>query len=451
VLATSILASSLAFVDGSVVNVALPAIGRAFSARADALQWCINAYLVPLSALLLLGGAAGDRFGRRRLLLLGTILFGLASLACAVAPTLATLLAARFVQGVGAAMVMPSSLAILGQTFSGPAKGRAVGIWAAASGIAAAVGPVLGGWLVDLGSWRAIFLINLPIAAAAILLTFLYVSDEQEPHAGALDVQGGALITAGLGALIWTLTVASGPRGWTRSAALTGLGSIALIGAFAVVEKQRQSRALIPLALLASRSLMALNLVTLLLYGALGALLVLVPYVLIEAQQYSGSQAGAALLPFPVVMVAISPFAGAFSERAGARMPIAAGSIAVGVGMLLTLRLHPMASYWSGLFPALVVMSIGMSFAVAPLTSAVLGQVEARYSGAAAGLNSAIARTGGLVATALVGVVFAAHGEALLRSFHATMAIGALVCCGAFIIALTLPGSAEARSKPAVQ
>ena len=438
VLATSVLASSLAFVDGSVVNVALPAIGRAFAAKPDALQWCINAYLVPLSALLLLGGAAGDRFGRRRLLLSGILVFALASLACALAPSLAYLLIARFVQGIGGAMLMPNSLAVLGQTFSGTAKGSAVGIWAAASAIASAIGPVLGGWLIDLGSWRAIFLINLPIAGAAIALTLRYLSNDRDLRAEPLDLRGAALITAGLGALVGTLTVASGPQGWTQSAVITGLSALVLLVAFVIVERQRHSRALIPLALFASRGLVGLNLVTLLLYAALGALLVLVPYVVMEARQYSGSQAGAVLLPLPIIMILISPAAGALAERVGARLPIAIGSLVVALGMLLTLRLNATTSYWTGLFPAIVAVAIGLSCAVAPLTTAVLSQVEARYFGVASGLNSAIARTGGLVATALVGVVFASHAEDLIRAFHVAMAIGALACCGAALLGFAL-------------
>jgi len=440
VLSTSVLASSLAFVDGSVVNVALPAIGRTLSAHADALQWTVNAYLLPLSAVLLLGGAAGDRFGRRRLLVWGTTLFALASLGCAVAPSLGLLLTARFLQGVGGAMLMPNSLAILGQTFSQEEKGWAVGIWAAASGIAGALGPVLGGWLIDLSSWRAIFLINLPIAGAAILMALRYVPADRERQAGALDLSGAALVTAGLGALTGSLTLAGGPAGLTRTAGLLGLGAIVLLFTFIIVEIRRGDRALVPMVLFTTPTLVGLNLLTLLLYGALGVLLVLVPYVLIEALHYSGAQAGASLLPLPIVMVVISPYAGSLAGRVGARLPIAIGSSVVGSGLLLTLRVGPSTSYWSGLLPAVAVVALGLSAAVAPLTAAVLGGVEARYTGVASGLNTAIARTGGLLATALVGFVFASHGQNLLRSFHATMEVGCAVCWGAALCALMLVG-----------
>lgn len=440
------LASSLTFVDGSVVNVALPAIGRALAANASALQWTVNAYLLPLSAMLLLGGAAGDRFGRRRLLLWGTTLFALASLGCALAPGLELLLAARFLQGVGGAMLVPNSLAILGQTFTGERKGRAVGIWAAASGITGALGPVLGGWLVDLGSWRAIFLINLPVAAVAIVLALRYIPADRTGRGEPLDVSGAALVTAGLGLLTWALTLAGKPAG-TR----TVTGSMALVAAgllliFIIVEIRRGDRALVPTTLFSAPSIVGLNLATLLLYGALGALLVLVPYVLIQALQYSAAQAAAALLPLPIVMVLISPFAGSLAERVGPRMPIAVGSIAVGLGMLLTLRIGVATSYWMGLLPAIIVVALGLSAAVAPLTSAVLSEVEARFTGVASGLNSAVARTGGLLATAMVGFVFASRGVGLLSSFHRAMAIGAIVCWGAALGACVLVRGPRAQT-----
>jgi EmrB/QacA subfamily drug resistance transporter len=449
VLATSVLASSLAFVDGSVVNVALPAIGRALSADADALQWTVNAYLLPLSAMLLLGGAAGDRFGRRRLLVWGTMLFAVASLVCALAPHLALLLTARFLQGVGSAMLMPNSLAILGQTFTEAEKGRAVGIWAAASAIAGALGPVLGGWFVDLGSWRAIFLINLPLAAVAVVLALRSIPEDRGQRQNPLDVSGAVLVTAGLGALTWVLTLAGGPTGPTRITGLMALGAIGLLLLFVVLETRRGDRALVPITLFSTPTVVGLNLVTLLLYGALGALLVLLPYVLIEALRYSAAQAAAALLPLPVVMALTSPGAGSLAESVGPRMLILVGSIALGLGMLLTLRTGPSTSYWTGLLPALIVIALGLSAAVAPLTTAVLNEVEVRFTGVASGLNSAVARTGGLLATALVGFVFASRGVGLLRSFHITMAIGAVVCWGAALSAGVLIRSAHAQGRGA--
>ena len=276
VIATTIMASSLAFIDGSVVNVGLPAIGRSFHADAIGLQWVVNAYLLPLSALLLLGGAAGDRCGRRRLLIAGVLLFGIASLACAVAPTLILLLLARFVQGASAAMLMPNSLAILGQSFSGEAKGRAIGIWAATGAAAGAIGPVLGGWLIDAGSWRVAFLINVPLSAAAIVLASRYVDRNVDDTAGSLDWLGGALVTAALGLATWALTEGSG-RAWSASTfVVLGTGLIFLL-LFLSAERRLGDGAMMPLSLFGSPSFVGLTLLTLLLYGALGGLFVLVP------------------------------------------------------------------------------------------------------------------------------------------------------------------------------
>jgi MFS family permease len=260
VLATTILASSLAFIDGSVVNVGLPAIGRSVAADAAGLQWIINAYLLPLSALLLLGGMAGDRFGRRRLLMGGTGAFAFASLGCALAPDLATLLASRVVQGVGAAMLLPNSLALLGKTFSGPAKGRAIGVWAAAGAAAGAVGPVLGGWLIDLGSWRAIFLINLPLAASAVMLASRYLEPDENGEDQPLDTLGASLATLGVVALTWALTVGSGRRGWTRTTVATGVAALPVMLLFTLVEKRRGDRAMMPVNLFASRTFLGLTL-----------------------------------------------------------------------------------------------------------------------------------------------------------------------------------------------
>ena len=338
VIATTILASSLAFIDGSVVNVGLPAIGASLSADAVALQWVVNAYLLPLSALLLLGGAAGDRFGSRRLLMIGTGLFGIASIACALAPDLIWLLAARFVQGVSAAMLMPGSLAILGQSFSGEAKGRAIGIWAAAGAAGAALGPVLGGWLIDAVSWRAIFLINVPLAAAAVALAYFYVRADAEDGSDPLDVTGAILATAGLGLATWALTEGSG-RGWSMSALVAlGAGGVLLLG-FVWAERRRGDQAMMPLTLFASPSFVGLTVLTFLLYAALGGFFVLLPYVLIEAGGYKATQAGAALLPLPVVIALASPAAGALAGKIGPRWPLVIGPLIVAAGFLLTLRI----------------------------------------------------------------------------------------------------------------
>jgi EmrB/QacA subfamily drug resistance transporter len=430
-LVTTILASSLAFVDGSVVNVALPTIARSLNADAAGLQWVINAYLLPLSALLLLGGAAGDHFGRRRLLIIGTTLFAAASLGCALAPGLAALLGCRLLQGIGAAMLMPNSLAILGESFSGESKGRAIGIWAATGAAMGAIGPVLGGWLIDLGSWRAIFLLNLPLAFGAIVLAWRFVprSGERTPYP--LDILGGVFATLGLAALTWALTVGSSGRGWTSGAVIAALSSAGLLVFYLQIEKRRGKRAMIPLGLFASRSFVGLTVFTFLLYGALGGLFVLVPYMLIEGAGYSGTAAGAALLPLPLVLTVTSPLSGALAGRIGPRLPLAIGPLIVAAGFLLGLRIDASADYWLDVLPMILVIAIGMSGAVAPLTTAVLNSVDAEHTGSASGLNSAMARAGGLVATALLGSVLASKSAQLLTAFHGAMIAGAAICAAA--------------------
>jgi EmrB/QacA subfamily drug resistance transporter len=438
VLATCILASSLAFVDSSVTNVGLPAIGKSLQAGGADLSWVINAYLLPLSALLLLGGAAGDRYGRKRLLVWGTALFAIASIACAAAPTMGLLLTGRALQGIGAAVLMPSSLAILGASFSGEARGRAIGIWASVGAVMAAVGPVLGGWLIDTVGWRAIFLINLPLAAGAIVLASLYVIDARDKDRPALDIPGGLLATAALGALTWGLTIGSGRTGWTPLAMAGVAAGVLLLLAFVGIEKLRGERAMMPLVMFGSSSFIGLTLLTLLLYGALGALLVLVPYVLIRASGYSGTQAGSALVPVAIVLALASPTMGRLAGRIGARAPLTIGPLVVAGGFLLALRMGARTDYWTDVLPAMLAIALGMAGAVAPLTTAVLGAVDARHTGSASGFNSAIARTGGLIATALLGGVLGAKGPALIDGFHAAIIACAIACAAASAAAFFL-------------
>ena len=439
VLATTILASSLAFIDGSVVNVGLPAISTTFHAGAADLQWVINAYLLPLSALLLLGGGAGDRFGRARLLVVGTLLFGVASVGCAIAPSLPWLLLARCIQGIGAALLMPNSLAILGSAFSGEARGRAIGIWASMGAVTGAGGPVLGGWLIDTIGWRSIFLVNIPLAAGAIILALAFVRDaaidqERQP----LDIRGGALATLALGGLTWGLTIGSGPSGWTIPALALLVAGFGLLIAFVWIEKTRGEDAMMPLALFGSSSFIGLTLLTLLLYGALGGLIVLLPYVLIRAAAYSATAAGAALLPLAIVLALTSPLMGSLAAKIGSRVPLSVGSLMVATGFLLILRIGPEGGYWTSVLPALSLIAFGMAGAVAPLTNAVLASVDARHTGSASGLNSAVARTGGLVATALLGAVLGAFGPHLIEGFHIAATVGALASVGASAAAFLL-------------
>jgi len=440
VLITTILASSLAMIDGSVVNVGLPAIGHTLKADASDLQWVINAYLLPLSALLLLGGALGDRYGRRRLLVSGVTLFALASATCAFAPSIGWLLLGRGVQGIGAAILLPNSLAILGGAFSGEARGRAIGLWAAAGAMAAAIGPVLGGWLIDTIGWPSIFLLNLPLAVAAVVLAWMSVPVESSAERTPLDLAGAVLATASLSGLAWGLTLGSGPGGWTTAPVVASVAGVALMAAFVWVEWRRGDRAMAPLALFGSRTFIGLSLLTLLLYGVLGGLLVLLPFVLITAGGYSAIGAGAALLPLPLVLMIASPFMGALAGRIGSRLLLTVGSLIVALGVGLATRIGPGESYWTTVLPAVLVVSLGMAGVAAPLTTAVLASVDLRHTGSASGLNSALARTGGLIATALLGSVLAGKGETLIDNFRGAGFVGAGAALAAAACAFLLVG-----------
>jgi EmrB/QacA subfamily drug resistance transporter len=440
-LVACILASSLSFVEGSVLSVALPAIRSSYGAGAQEVQWVVNAYLLPLSALLLLGGALGDHFGRRLLLVAGTAVFAVTSLICALAPSLPILLTARAAQGIGAALLLPNSLALLNAAFSGEKRGRAVGIWAAAGAAAAAVAPLIGGWLDGSVGRPAIFYINLPLALGAILLAMRFVAESREPGAGRTDYAGALLVTAGLGGLTYSLTLWSATLRFDVEARVSaGAGALMLV-AFLWVEYRRRNRAMMPLALFENLCFSGLNLLTFLLYGAFGAAMLLIPYVLISAGGYSPVQAGLAMLPLPILMTSISPTMGGLAARIGARVPLTIGPTAVAIGLVLGRLMEPDSSYWTGPFPMILVMAIGMTIAVAPLTSSVLGSVEEQHVAMASGFNSAVARTGGLIATALLGSVLASRGEQLFAGFHWAMYVSAAVAALSSLVALTmLPG-----------
>jgi len=444
-LVACVLASSLSFVEGSVLSVALPAIRASYGAGAQEVQWVVNAYLLPLSALLLLGGALGDHFGRRLLLVVGTSIFAVTSLICALAPSLPILLAARAAQGIGAALLLPNSLALLNAAFQGEKRGRAVGIWAASGAAMAAVAPLLGGWLVTNVGWPAIFYINLPLALGAILLTLRFVAESKEPGGGRTDYVGAVLATAGLGGLTYALTLWSATRHFTNEARITLAAGVIMLGAYLWVEYRRGDKAMMPLALFEGRCFSGLNLLTFLLYGAFGAAMLLIPYVLITSGGYSPVQAGLAMLPLPILMTAISPTMGGLAARIGPRIPLTIGPLIVAGGMVLARLMTPDASYWTGAFPTILVMALGMTIAVAPLTSSVLGSVEEQHVAMASGFNSAVARTGGLIATALLGAVIATQGEQLFAGFHVAMFISAAAAALASLVALTMLGGVKMR------
>jgi EmrB/QacA subfamily drug resistance transporter len=451
-----------------VVNVGLPAIARDLGAGAASVSWLINAYLLPLGALVLFGGVAGDRWGRKRVFLSGMALFTLASLACAAAPSFGGLLAARTVQGLGAAFMMPASLALIGAAFSGEARGRAVGTWAAAGAITGALGPLAGGWLIDTVGWRAIFLINLPIALVAATLGWRYLEESRSDDPAPLDWGGAFLATAGLAALTLALTLLAGQHGVADGAAaaaathaasttlaVAGLGTgAALLVAFVFLEARLGARAMMPLALFGTRSFVGVTLLTLFLYAALGGLFVLLPYLLIETGGYSAAAAGAALLPLPIAMGLGSRAAGRLAERTGPRLLLTVGPCIVAVGFALFLRTGAgQLDYASVVFPALAVVACGLTLSVAPLTAAVMAAVDAAHVGSASGVNNAVARVAGLLATALLGLVLVggAKGEAFIAGFHAAAiaacALALLAGLSAFALVRSEGGAAARPSR----
>lgn len=424
----SVAASSLAFIDGSILNVALPAIRAGTGANAAEVQWVVNIYTLPLAALILLGGSLGDHQGRRRWLVSGTILFSLGSLLCALSGSLKPLLAGRALQGIGAGLLLPNSLALLNGVYRGEARGRAIGVWAAAGAIAAAIAPPLGGWLVDHAGWQSIFFINLPFAAAAILVALTRVAEVREREEGHLDLGGAALATLGLGAATYGLTL------WSQAFVLTFWASAsltfgaALLVSFVLYEHRLGSRAMIPLALFAeNRCFSALNLMTFLLYGAFGGALLLIPYVLIEVGHYSPVDAGLSLLPLSILLGLGSPLMGKLAVRIGPRVPLTVGPVVVGAGLIIATRIGSGQGYWAHVLPGILVLSFGMTLAVAPLTSTVLAAVGKHQTGLASGFNSAVARLGGLIAVALLGAVLTGQGQAMLRPFRIALVIMGMI------------------------
>jgi EmrB/QacA subfamily drug resistance transporter len=420
----SVAASSLAFIDGSILNVALPAIRAGTGASAAEVQWVVNVYTLPLAALILLGGSLGDHQGRRRWLVIGTSLFGAGSLLCALSGSLEPLLVGRALQGTGAGLLLPNSLALLNGAYEGEARGRAIGTWAAAGAIAAAIAPPLGGWLVDHVGWQSIFYINLPFVAAAILVALARVAEVKEPEKARLDLGGAALATLGLGAATYGLTLWSQKFVLTPTAATALIIGAVLLAVFIFYERRLGTRAMIPLALFAeNRCFSALNLMTFLLYGAFAGSLLLIPYVLIEVGHYSPVEAGLSLLPLSILLGSLSPLMGKLAVRIGPRIPLTVGPLVVGAGLVLATRIASSQDYWTHVLPGILVMSIGMTLAVAPLTSTVLAAVGRHQTGMASGFNSAVSRIGGLIAVALLGKVLAGNGPAMLQPFATALVI----------------------------
>jgi EmrB/QacA subfamily drug resistance transporter len=435
VLAAAVLGSTMAFVDESVVNVALPKIEAELGTTLAAMQWVINAYTLCMCALLLIGGAAADRFGRRTLFLIGLGTFTVASLVCGSAPNIVLLVGARAIQGVGAALLIPCSLAIIGAAFEPNERGAAIGVWSGASALAAGAAPLLGGWLVDHLSWRAIFLINPLIAIPTFFIAWLRLPESGDATArGGLDWRGALLAFGGLVGVVYGL-IGAATLGWRDGAVLGPLiGGTLLLAGF-VREERRSPSPMMPLRFFASRSFSGVNLLTLLLYGALGGAFFFLPFLLIQAHGFSATAAGAVYLPFTLILAALSRWSGGLVDRFGARRPLILGPVIVAVGFVLLAALSGEGRFWTYL-PPMIVLGIGMAITVTPLTTTVINSVTEHETGAASAINNVVAAVASLLVIAVLGTLVSDSLVATARVVMATAA--ALALASAAATALTI-------------
>ena len=440
----AVLGSGMAFLDATVVNVALPALGEDLDAGIEGLTWTLNGYTLTLAAFILLGGSLGDRFGRRRIFVAGTVWFALASLLCGLAPSIELLVAARALQGVGGALLTPGSLAMIAGLLEGEERGRAIGLWSGLAGLASAIGPFVGGWLIDAAGWRWVFLINLPIAAAVVYVAQRHVPETRDPEAAReLDLAGAALGALGLAGVTWAL-VKAGESGFTGAVALAGGAGLAALALFVLVER-RSRHPMLPLGLFTAVQFTAANAVTFLVYAALGGIFFVLVMHLQIVGDYSPLVAGSALLPVTALLLLLSGPMGGLSERIGPRLPMSLGPLLSAVGVLLMLRIGARPSYLIDVLPATFVFGLGLAFTVAPLTSTVLAAARSRFAGIASGVNNAVARAASLLAVAVLPLAAGLRGEEYRQpaAFAAGFRVAALICAallaaGGMVAALTI-------------
>jgi EmrB/QacA subfamily drug resistance transporter len=445
VLLATVLGSAMVMLDATVVNVALPTIGRDLNASLAGLQWTVTAYTLTLAALILLGGSLGDRLGRRRVFLIGVAWFALASALCGLAPDIGVLIGARVLQGVGGALLTPGSLAIIQATFAAEDRPRAVGAWSGLGGVASAIGPVLGGWLVQAGGWRWVFLLNLPLAAAVIMVTLRHVPETRDPSVrGGFDVSGAVLAALSLAGLTYALIEAPEKSSRAIIVAAVAAGVVAAV-LFVAVERRRtrtpgKVSPMLPLDVFGSRQFSVINIITFLVYGAFGGLLFLLVLQLQVVSGYSPLKAGSALLPITVLMLGLSARAGSLAQRIGPRWLMTAGISGCAIGMALMARIGVHASYLTDVLPAVVVFGLGLSMTVAPLTATVLASADVAHAGVASGVNNAVARAAGLVAVAAlpaaVGLGAASYHQPLV--FTSGFRLATIGCAIVLVLAAVL-------------
>lgn len=441
IIAATVLGSSMAMLDSTVVNVALPTIGRELHTSLTGLQWVVTAYTLTLAGLILLGGALGDRFGRRRVFLIGVIWFALSSAVCGLAPGIGVLIAARALQGIGGALLTPGSLAIIQSTFAEDDRPRAIGAWSGLGGVAGAIGPFLGGWIVGSIGWRWIFLLNLPLAAAVLLVTMRHVPESRDPTAqGRFDISGAVLAALALAGITDGLIEA--PSASLLASLVPALLGVAAGAAFVLLERRRGRHPervppMLPLGIFSSRQFTAINLITFVVYGAMGAVFFLLVLSLQVVAGFTPLQAGISLLPSTAAMLLLSSRAGALAQRFGPRWLMTGGLLVAAAGLALLTRIGPHTSYVADVLPAVLLFGLGLSMTVAPLTATVLASADERHAGVASGVNNATARAAGLLSVAGLPAAVGLSGAALHQpaaldhGFHEAM----LICSGLMVLA----------------